>query len=138
MGSTVGHYEIAPHDPARDRALLDLWTGQAGLAAAEAQRRLAEILLTATTPEGELAGVTTAYLARNEQLGLEMWHVRVFVAPDHRRGAIALRLAVAGRDLLRDRFVSGADTRGPGIVFEVESPVLKERFTEAEWPRTGF
>lgn len=138
MGRTAGQYRIAPHDPARDPALLDLWTRQAGLPPDEARERLVEVLLTATDATGAIAGVTSAYLARSAQLRMVLWHARVFVAAEHRRSDLALRLALAGRDLLRERFASGEDTRGPGLVFEIEHPGLRQRFTEGEWPRTRF
>ncbi len=138
MGRSAGQYAIAPHDPARDPALVDLWTREAGLDPEEARERLVEVLLTATDGSGAIAGVASAYLARSEQLRMELWHARIFVARAHRRSDLALRLALMARDGLRERFVRGHDRRSPGLVFEIEHPGLRERFTEADWPRTGF
>lgn len=73
---------------------------------------MAEVELVALAPDGGLAGVSTAYFSYNERLRSQMWHVRVFVA--------------------------GVDTRGPGIVLEVESLVLERRFPWAVWPITEF
>jgi hypothetical protein len=42
------------------------------------------------------------------------------------------------RDRLASRFASGEDRRAIGIVFEVESEILKRFFPQAVWPRTEF
>jgi hypothetical protein len=121
-----------------DAALVDVWTREAGLSLDMARQRLSEVLLVAVDAQGELVGISTAYLQRNEQLGLTMWYFRAFVRAPYRGGATALRLARTGRDLLADRFASGQDDRAPGMIFEVQHRGLQRRFDHAVWPRTGF
>jgi Acetyltransferase (GNAT) family len=115
-----------------------LWGREGGLSVAEAQRRVAELLLVATERDGELVGVCTVYLRHNIQLRTPMWHLRVFVAAAHRRSELATSLALAARDHLSRRFAGGQDRRAIGLISEVQSEVLKRYRRQAVWPSTGF
>jgi hypothetical protein len=126
--------------------VIELWTTEGRLAAPEAQRRVGEILLVALGPHGELAGISTAYLRRSEQLRTELWHVRMLVAAAHRRSAIALYFARLGLQHLVQRYASGEDGRGIGVIYEVENEALKRpgpgalaRYNaRARWPGVDF
>lgn len=123
-----------------------MWTGEAGLEEEEARRRLSELHLVAISSGGELAGMGTTYLQRNQQLRAQLWHYRAFVPAAHRRSALALWLARIGRDQLEEGFASGQDRRGIGVLYEVENAGLKRlgqgalaRFNaKAFWPGVGF
>jgi hypothetical protein len=88
--------------------------------------------------DGAPVGVCTAFPHLDDALRLPLWHLRAFVARDHRRGEIGLRLLIAGRDHLRARHAAGVDRRGVGVLLQVQNPWLKQAFTEARWPRTDF
>ena len=98
----------------------------------EARRRADEILLVCTDRDGAVIGVATHYLRRNEQLRLDLWYIRAFVAAAHRRSTAATALAVGARDHLAAAYANG-DTRAPGILFEVENPALKQVFHAPIW-----
>jgi hypothetical protein len=100
---------------------------------AEAQRRLPEVHLVATHVTDGLVGVSSAYIGRNEQLRMDLWHYRVFVAQDHRTSSIGAVLASLGRDDLADRFTSGREPRYAGIVVEIENEELKRLASQAVW-----
>lgn len=117
--------------------VLRFWEREGAVTGREAQRRLSEVLLVATAADGSIAGVASTYLEHSARLAMDMWHFRVYVAPDHRQSNLAAQLAVRGRDVLEHRYVSGQDGRAPGIVYEVESAVLKE-LTLATWRQTQF
>src|SRR5205085_6583686 len=104
----------------------------------DAERRLSEVLMVATDARGVLAGVSTAYLARQQQLQADLWHFRVLVLSAHRRSDVAFSLALAGRDRMVERHTSGEDRRGLGIVFEVENPALKRHLPKGLWRETDF
>ena len=87
-------------DMVREQDVVALWTSEAGLPPAEAERRLSEILLVCTDSRGQLAGLTTTYLQHNAQLRAEMWYFRAFVSAAHRQFNIATSVALAGRDHL--------------------------------------
>ena len=91
-----------------------------------------------THSSGDLVGVSSAYLQRNEQLGMDLWYYRAFVAREHRRSGMALSLAMTGRDYLTEQFTSGRDRRCAGMIFEVENDGLKRFFNGALWMPTGF
>ena len=115
-----------------------MWLAEHALEEDEARRRVQELLLVATDRNRHVAGVYTTYLARHEQLRAELWHSRVFVAAAHRQSHLALALALKGRDRLAEQFVRGQDTRGIGVIFNVENSILKRALPQASWPRTDF
>jgi hypothetical protein len=114
-----------------------LWKREAVMPDDEAERRVSEVVAVSTR-DGELVAVGTAYLQRNEQLGMDMWHNREFVIAAHRSSRVGWSLALVSRDRLRQRFVGAADTRAPGIVFEVENEGLKQYMDFGYWPATDF
>ena len=120
-----------------DRDVLELWERERVFVPEGPEKRLPEVLLVGSH-EGELIGVSSAYLKRNEQLGMTLWHFRVFVAGDHRWGNLAARLASGARDHVGRRFASGEDRRGQGMVFEVENEGLKRNKNLAVWRHTDF
>ncbi len=120
------------------QTVIDLWAREGVVVPEEARRRVPEVLLVAIHEDGELAGVSSVYLQENPQLRLDLWHFRAFVASGHRRSNVAVNLAVRGRDHLQDLFATGRDLRAAGIVYEVESEVLKRSHNEAVWSETDF
>jgi hypothetical protein len=118
--------------------VIEIWTREGGLTTEEAQRRIDEMMLVAVGPRGDLAGISTAYLEFNHRLQAELWYVRAFVAAAHRKSSVAVSLAVIGRQHLVERYVSGLDRRGIGILYEVENDGLKRHFPLALWLPTDF
>jgi transposase InsO family protein len=129
---------FADQDHVSEQEVIGLWTSEGGLSREEARRRLAELLLVATAPDGQLAGIATTYLKRHDQLRGELWHYRTLVAQAHRQTHLALAMALRARHHLVRRFTSGEDQRGLGIIFEIENEILKRFEPKAVWPRTGF
>lgn len=104
----------------------------------EAGRRIGEVELVAIDRNGSLAGVSTLYLAHNAQLRMDLWHYRTFVGEAHRMSNLAAQLIFRNRDRLEDRFVSGADTRAGGMLFELEHEGMKAYFNKALWLPADF
>jgi hypothetical protein len=119
------------------QAVIDLWTREGAMTTEEAQRRIGEVVAVATR-DGRLVGVATAYLEHNAQLRMDMWYFRAFVAAEHRATRVGWTLSMVARDRLQQRFVGGVDTRGAGMVFEVENPGLKEHMDFGYWNITDF
>lgn len=115
-----------------------LWVREEVLGPEEAERRTREVCMVGTSGDGALCGVSTAYLAPSPQLRLEMWHIRAFVATEHRAGNLATQLLLRTRIHLNDMYRSGQDTRAPGAVIEVENETLKRAFPDALWQPTMF
>jgi hypothetical protein len=141
-GPAVGSgYRIEPfgeQDRITGEDVAAFWTQEGALGAPEAQRRVTEILLVASDRAGRPVGVSTTVLRRIDQLRADLWYTRVFVGAAHRRSHLAIGLALGARDRLARRFASGADQRAIGILFEIESEILKRFFPQAIWPRTQF
>jgi hypothetical protein len=129
-------YRIEPfadQDAISEEDVIELWSREGVVPAAEAQRRILEVLMVCVHEMAGLVGVSSAYLRRNPQLDMHLWYYRAFVASAHRRSNVAVLLALDGRDLLEERYVSGADTRGSGVLYEVENEGLKRYFNQALW-----
>jgi hypothetical protein len=124
---------FAEQDAVSERDVLDLWARENVVGEAEAQRRILEVLLVGIHERDGLVGVSSAYLKRNAQLDMQLWHYRAFVSSEHRMSNVAVLLALDGRDHLEELFVSGTDTRGPGVLYEVENEGLKRYFPQALW-----
>jgi hypothetical protein len=104
----------------------------------EGRRRVHEVVMVALDPADRLAAVSTAYLQRNRQLGMDLWYYRTFVGNEHRMSHLAVRLLWATRDHLSGRFVSGADPRAAGMITETESELLKGHYNRAFWVISDF
>lgn len=111
--------------------VLALWKREGQIPDDEAQRRLAEVLMVGVHETGELAAVSTAYLRRNKQLRMDMWHYRALTSADHRSGNLANAMFTEAVAHLSDRFAAGADRRGAGLILEIQNPELRRQFTEA-------
>jgi hypothetical protein len=109
-------------------AVIDFWTREAELDPLEARRRIAEVLLVATAADGEVAGVSTAFIAPSSRLRLDFWHQRGFVGAAHRKSSIGMQFAILGLEHLELAFVSGRDTRCAGLILEIENEGIKHYF----------
>ena len=119
-----------PGGPSPDDVIA-FWERLGVVNSAEAQRRVHEVLLVALDETDGLVGVCSAYMSRHAQLRVDLWHYRTFVVPAHRGSNVAMVMALEARDLLEQRFVSGEDTRAPGIVYEIENDEIKLHFNRA-------
>jgi hypothetical protein len=119
------------------QAVIDFWAREDAVPEAEALRRVHEVHLVVSDDRGELAAVTSAYLAGHPQLRMDLWHYRGFVGAAHQRSMIGVNLALRSRDHLQERYVSGTDTRAGGIVYEVENEGLKS-INNALWLPTDY
>jgi hypothetical protein len=118
--------------------VLALWAAERAVPEAEAQRRVHEVLMVAIERDTGLAGVSSVYLQRNAQLRMDLWHYRTYVAPAHRHGQLAIQQLWHSRDHLRERYLSGEDTRASGMIMEVENEGLRRYFNKAYWLYSDF
>jgi len=131
-------YRILPFEDAAgvsERDVVDLWLAETELDEAVATERVREIAFVALDGGGALVGVSTTYISHDRRLRTEIWHMRAFVAALHRESDIATRLVRATRQHLETRWVAGDDLRAPGILMEVENPILKQFANQAVWVR---
>lgn len=134
-------YRVMPfrdQDEVTPEGVIDFWAREGAMPEDEASRRVTEVVAVATHDGAEPVGVATAYLQHNDQLGMDMWYFRAFVAAEHRTGDVARALTLVARDHLEQRFVGGLETRAAGIVMEVEHEGLKRQMDYAYWDTSGF
>ena len=119
-------------------ALRSLWLSE-GLALREREgRRLHEVLLVALHDRDGLVAECSVYLQRSARLRLDLWHLRVFTALEHRMAGLGGALARGARDHLERLYVTGQDTRGAGLATEVEHRGLQTRNTARGHMTGGF
>jgi hypothetical protein len=129
---------FADNDEVDEQTVLDLWAREAGVVGDAAQKRLSELACVAVAPDGSLAGVSTAYLARNDQLRADMWHYRTFVGAAHRNENLARHLLADTSEHLQRRFLSGTETRAQGMVMHIENEALRQRWNQGVWVSPAF
>jgi hypothetical protein len=130
---------LAETDAAGPDDVLALWDREQAMPdPAEAHRRVHEVSIVGLDPNDRVAAVSTVYLQRNAQLNMDLWHLRGFVAAEHRMGNLATQILWATRDHLREAFESGGDTRAPGVLVEVENQLLMTYFNRAFWVYSDF
>jgi hypothetical protein len=130
---------LAETDAAGPEDVLALWQSENAMPdPAEGERRVREVSIVALDPEDAVAAVSTVYLQHNAQLDMDVWHLRGFVATEHRMGNLATQILWATRDHLSKAFESGEDTRGPGVIVEVENQLLMTYFNRAFWVYSDF
>jgi len=119
--------------------VLELWAREGAVPdPREAERRVHEVLMVALDPDDRVAGVSTVFLERHSQLGIDLWNLRAFVSRDQRLANLAVRLLWAGRDHLSERFVGGRDRRAGGIIMDIENEGLRRYFNRAFWVYSNF
>jgi hypothetical protein len=134
-GFDEDRYRVLLFEQANDvdeGAVIEFWSAEDAMPAATAQERVGEVIAVAQV-QGELVGVSTAYLSWSGQLRTPMWHYRTFVGAAHRRSMVAVALLRQTRFHLESQFEEGSDTRAPGIMVEVENVGLKTARMEAVW-----
>jgi hypothetical protein len=118
--------------------VIELWQREGVLPGPLARQRIHQVQLVASTAEGEVAGVSTAYLERSPQLRMDLWYYRTFVGSAHRHTNVARHLIASNRDLLERRFVSGEDTTAQGMIFELEHEGMRRHLNTALWAHSRF
>jgi hypothetical protein len=130
---------FAESDVAGPDDVLELWDSEQAVPdPGEARRRVHEVLMVALDPDDRVAAISTVYLRRNAQLGLDLWYYRTFVGAEHRMSHLAVRMLWATRDHLRERYLSGEDARAPGMIMEVENEFLRTYYNRAFWVISDF
>jgi hypothetical protein len=134
-------YRIEPFaecDAVDEEAVIAMWVREGALEEARARERVRQVELVAVEREEGVVGVATTMLFDVVRLGMPMWRYRTFVARAHRESDIAFLLLHATRDRLRERFVSGEDRRGAGVIFDVQNETLKRVRNQAVWKTSRF
>ena len=134
-------YRIAPleESPVEVEDVIRFWQREGALEfPEEGAERVREVQLVATDPDERVAGVSSLFLERNEQLRMELWHYRTFVGSAHRMSNIAAQLIFRNCHLVEKRFLDGEDTRAAGMIFTLENEGMKAYFNKALWLPADF
>ena len=116
--------------------VVGMWLAERVLAPAEATRRASELVVLARSADGEIAGVSTAYVAALEGSDRRYWFYRMFVRPAHRGvWAIVPRMFDVALEALRAHEHTG---RPVGVAALVENRDLMRPATREEIARTGM
>jgi hypothetical protein len=133
-------YRVEPYtgDTEVADSILELWAREGVVPEAEAQRRVHETLNVVMQRDEGVIALSTAYVERSAQLGMDLWYFRTFVATPHRNTHVATQLTMHNRDLLERRFTSGEDTRAGGVAFELQNEGMRKYLNMAIWQPADF
>jgi hypothetical protein len=123
---------FADQDAVSQEDVIETWEREGVVAPGTAARRVHEVLLVGLDDHGELAAVSSAYLKRNLRLRMDLWYYRTYTVREHRMSNVGVLLALRSREHLERCFVEGEDTRGAGLVYEVQNAGLRTH-TDAFW-----
>ena len=121
---------FADQDAVTEGDVIELWKREVSMPDDVARRRIDQVLVVATHESGALAGISTGYLERNPQLGLDLWYCRALVAEAHRLNHITPHLVVAVSDHLEQRYLAGEGS-GAGVAYVLENKGLMRDFRDA-------
>lgn len=113
--------------------VIDFWAANGELDPVERERRIRQVRAVATTREGDIVAVGSAYRMHHEQTRLDLWAARVFVAPDHRRS----NLATLVNDRTLDAVTAEPDGAA-GLIMEIANERLRTRLARAVMPTRPF
>lgn len=131
-------HQFDPDGPIPPDHIIQLWIREAYMDDDEARRRIGEVIMVATSSGGEVVGVATAYPQRNEQLHLDLWYFRTFVAKGHRMTNIAVQLTLRTSQRLQHLHSHDSAAEPAGVAIVVENEGLKRHLPGGLWPTTGF
>jgi len=118
------------------RDVVRMWIDAGVLAPAEAQRRIAELVVVTRAPDGQLAGVSTAYVADVPGERGAWYFYRTFLRSEHRGVAgVPTRMLRLALDELR----AWRHPQAPrGVVIITENPKLMRRAAKARIEALGL
>lgn len=119
----------------RDEAV-GMWVSENALAPPAARKRATELVAIARAADGEIAAVSTAYVAPLAESATPYWFYRTFARPAHRIAwALVPALFETATEALRS--ADHAD-RPAGIAAIIENPELARPGARAEIARAGL
>lgn len=135
-------FEIVPAwrqvDDALAGELGGFWRGHGAMPAAEAARRARQAVCIGRDEAGAVCAVGTAELVVLPRLRQPTYYYRQFFGPAHRGRGMGLPFLVRAREILQAHNASLPEPESIGLVVEVESRMLAERYTLAHEPASGF
>jgi hypothetical protein len=130
---------LAETDAAGPEEVIELWRRESALPdPREAERRVSQVQVVALDPSDQVVAVSTGYVEANEQLRMNVWNLRGFVATEHRMGNLATNILWRTRDHLRDLYSSGRDERAAAVIVVVQNKLLMTYFNRAFWVYSDF
>jgi hypothetical protein len=102
---------------------------------ASARVRVAQLVYVIYAPNGDIAGVSTAYTGQAPNLGGEFYFYRMFIRPEDRVPIMMRRVTEMTFDVLRER----TPAEGPkGVVVVAENRKLHRPAAERQLQRAGW
>lgn len=102
---------------------------------AAARQRVAQLVYVIRTPDGEIAGVSTAYTGPAPKLGGEYYFYRMFIRPQDRVPIMMRRVTEMTFEVLEAHTRTG----GPqGLIAVAENPKLRRPAAERQFERAGW
>ena len=113
--------------------VIEIWTEFAGLDKAEAQRRLAELIMVVKDEAGKVVGVSTAVKTHLPQIQNYVFVYRCFILPKFRVPALDTQMIVRSKNHLHQISKSETEKKSVGIMVIVQNETLKKNWRQAVW-----
>lgn len=140
IANTADSYRFEPVFPAPPVGIADqvveFWLRERALPnAAAARQRVRQLVYVIYAPNGDIAGVSTAYTGQAPNLGGGFYFYRMFIRPTDRVPGMMRRVTEMTFGLLRDNTPAG----GPlGVIVVAENPKLHRPAAERQLERAGW
>ena len=129
---------LAESERVGEAHVVEFWIREGAMDRERALQRVGEVLLVALDDGAAVAGVSSVSVGSFPRLGTDMWFQRGFVGERDRASNIGMQFAITGIDHLERSFDEGVDTRGKGVVQELENEGLKRYFNRGWEPPTDM
>jgi hypothetical protein len=120
--------------PELREAVMQFWLNSRLLSAEEAEKRVAEVVMTVRDEQNEIIGISTAYKAFVKQLGHHFYMFRCAIREQERHPGLTSLLLVKTRDHLESIHQNDEGVICKGLMTVVENPRINETRREAVWP----
>lgn len=140
--ATDTHFDYIAHwpqgTPENGEAVLAFWRRENAIGdEAQSKKRLSEIILHATTADGEIAGVSTAIPITLPRLAQPTYYYRCFIGAKWRKSRLVLSMLRKAGDVL-ENYAREHNYPCIGIVLEMENARFGQTLQRAVWSSTGF
>lgn len=125
--------------PALAEEITAFWIAEKALPRnAKPDARAQQVVVVMRDDDGSIAAVSSAVPRVVPRLRQVLYYYRTFCAEKHRRNNTSIPIMQATQNALRDYNLGLAKPEAIGIIIEIESTYINQRYPEAFWPATMF
>jgi hypothetical protein len=126
-GDGIKIENVWQQDSETKKEVIDFWLREKVVPAVDnVLERADQVVMVARDPEGNIAGVCTAYIKYLPSLLNNFYYYRSYVSHSYRHQGLASDLIRQSRKFFNKLFQEGQETKAIGIYLEIENDYLKQ------------